>query len=85
MKYWLINYLSPGYLLLRIFFLAGAFIGYFITMVILAGKGWETNSAHNAGIVVGLLLAYNALRPWKIGMSINDINNKLDDLNKKYK
>lgn len=78
MKYWLINYLSPFYLMLRIGFLMGAFFAYF---AVLNGLAWGEFAAG----AVALLFVYNALRPWKVGGNFKDIQNKVDDLSNRYK
>lgn len=80
-----VNYLSPGYFLMRLFWLCSAFIAWFMTTAVLAGQGWSGNSAHNAGLVVGAVLAWNALRPWKVGPSYRDVKNGLDHLNNRLK
>lgn len=84
-RQFLVNYLSPWYFLLRCFWLFNAFVGWLLTTAILAGQGWNPNTAHNIGLVVGFILVWNALRPWKVGPSYNDIKNGLDNLNNRYK
>jgi hypothetical protein len=76
LKSFLINYLSPVYLLLRMGHLITAFVAYFAF------------GANDSGILmyfVPLLLIWNGLRPWGNGTNIKEINNRLDDLNNKYK
>ena len=79
----LVNYLSPWYFLLRLFWIMDAFIGWFFTMAILSGKGWSPQSAHYAGLAVALFFVWIALRPWKIGASYNDISNGIDSVKRK--
>jgi hypothetical protein len=74
------NYINPGYLLFRIgFFMAAGMCG----LMIMGGTfGTLGNLLLGGG---GLWLAWTGIRPWGRGMSINDVNKKLDDLNRKYK
>lgn len=78
MKYWLINYLSPFYLLLRIGFLMGAGMAWILII-------FSTNWGEFIAGAVALLLVYNALRPWKVGGNFKDIQNKIDNLSNKYR
>lgn len=77
MKYWLINYLSPYYLFVRICLLMGAGMAWFLLK-------YSTGIGDFFAGGIALLLVWNAVRPWKIGMSLNDIQNKLDELNDRY-
>ena len=82
-KGFLINYLSPWYFMLRFMMLMSAGIAWLLITAILAGQGWNPDSAHHVGIVVGLLMAWNALRPWQVGPSYNDIKNRLGSIKDK--
>jgi hypothetical protein len=64
MKYWVINYLSPFYLLMRLFFLAGA------------GMAWIVLQSMANPVVTFIITAaliFNAIRPWKIGKSWHEL------------
>lgn len=80
-----VNYFSPWYFLLRCFWLCSAFVMWLMTTAVLAGQWWNHDSAHYAGLAVGAVLVWNALRPWRVGASYNDIKNGLDNLNSKLR
>ena len=81
----LLNYLSPWYLLLRLFWLTDAFLAFFFVSGILAGQGWQGNSSLIGGGLAALFFLWIALRPWKIGASYRDIERKIDQLGNKYR
>jgi hypothetical protein len=54
-----------------------AFIGWFFASAILADHGLNPK----LWLLVGAVLMWNALRPWKVGPSINDIKNSIDRFN----
>lgn len=74
------NYINPAYLLFRIGFLMAAGMCVFMIM----GGTFEIFGNLLLGIGAAWL-AWTGIRPWGRGMSINDVNRKLDDLNRKYK
>ncbi len=78
MKYWLINYLSPFYLFLRIGFLISAAMVWIMFRFV---PDWGELVAW----ISALLLVYNALRPWKVGGNFRVIQNKVDELSNRYK
>ena len=74
------NYLNPFYLLARICWLWGAFLFAFLAPNIDGLSKWNFLL-----YIIALAFLWNGLRPWGKGMSINDINNKLDHLGKKHR
>lgn len=74
------NYLNPFYLIFRVGWLFAGFLCIFVF-----GPFTTDGSALGkfAFLIGGVLLIWNGLRPWGKGMSINDINRKLDDLNRR--
>lgn len=82
MTFWqfLVNYFSPFYFVMRCFWLCNGFIFWMVSTSVFHGWGWSPSAAKNGAIIVGLIFAWNALRPWKIGPSYNDINNKINNL-----
>jgi hypothetical protein len=72
MKYWLINYLSPVYLLLRIGLLMGSGMVWFLLR-------FSTDVGDFFAGAVALILVWNALRPWKTGATVSDIQKKIDE------
>lgn len=81
----LINYLCPWYLLLRLFWLCDALLFFMLTTGYLAGQGWSQNAWLGAGLAVAAVFVWIALRPWKIGASYRDIERKVDQLSNKYR
>mgnify|MGYP001017009405 CR=1 FL=1 len=84
-KQFLVNYLSPWYLTLRLFWFCDAFLGFFFTTGILVGQGWSQRSALFVGYAVAAVFLWIALRPWKVGASYRDIERKVDQLSNKYR
>ena len=78
-KGFLINYFSPVYVCLR--------LGHFIVAFIAWASSHSTNGPGNFGVIIALLFIFNGIRPWKTGasISIKGVNDKLDELNNKYK
>ena len=81
----LLNYLSPWYLLLRLFWLCNAGLCFVLTSGYLAGKGWSQHAWLAGGLAVAAIFVWIALRPWKIGASYRDIERKVEQLNNKYR
>ena len=81
----LLNYLSPWYFLLRLFWLGSATIAFFFTSAILVGQGWSPNGSLVAAVAVASTLAWIALKPWKVGASYNDIKNGVRILEEKLR
>ena len=81
----LVNYLSPFYFLMRCFWLVVAFMGFFFTLAILSSKGWSAQSAQYGAMTVAAFFVWNALRPWKVGASYNEIGSAVRSLEDKIK
>lgn len=82
----LVNYFSPFYFIARCFFLGWAAMSWYVLgYMISAMTQSETNTTVFIFRAIAIILAWNALRPWGKGMSINDINRNLENLNSKYK
>ena len=71
-KNFLVNYFSPFYLMARCFWLILALFTWVLLTGILVGSGWSEKSAYYTAMAIGLVLAWNAIRPWKIGISYNE-------------
>jgi hypothetical protein len=84
-KNFIVNYLSPFYFLARLFFAFWAAMCWFIIPEMASAMGLDRSLALLAFRGLSLVLAWNALRPWKIGASYNDIKSGLDNLQSKLK
>lgn len=72
LKNFLLNYFSPWYFLLRIYFLVMAGVVWALGIGLLVGNaGLSPNTALYVANGLALVLVWNALRPWKIGVSYN--------------
>ncbi len=88
MTFWgfIVNYFSPFYFAARCFFAFWAAMSWFVLWAMAASM-----TGFNEGLCLiffrglAILLAWNALRPWGKGMNLKQINEKLDNLNQKYK
>jgi hypothetical protein len=71
-KNFLLNYLSPFYFIVRCLWLILALFTWALLTGILVGSGWSEKSAHYTAIAISLIIIWNAIRPWKIGISYNE-------------
>ncbi len=86
LKFFLITYFSPFYFLARLFFAFWSIMCWFIVPeLVSAMMGWHRVLTLIAFRGLALALAWNTLRPWKIGASYNDIKNGIDNLQRKLK
>lgn len=85
-KDFMINYFSPYYFVTRILWLIYAAIAFFfVTGVAIAMAGWSLGSSVVAGGLIASVLVWNALRPWKIGASYNDVVGAVTIIKEKIK
>jgi hypothetical protein len=71
------NYLNPFYLFARFMWLWAAFVFGFLLQFIPQFEAWSI-----VGYALAAVCVWVAIKPWGKGMSFNDIQNKLDSLNK---
>lgn len=84
-RQFLVNYLSPFYFLARVFWIAIAAQVWIFGKIILMAFGMGESLAVLAGAGLTASLVWNALRPWKIGPSYNDLKQRLDEFGDRYK
>jgi hypothetical protein len=65
------NYLNPFYVVFRLGWLGMAFAMF---------MAWLGSSSETWYLIVALILAWNGLRPWGKGMSVNDLNNAANNI-----
>ena len=70
------NYLSPFYVIARLFWLWGAFLFALPFSYAQFFEGWQFVS-----YLLAAWMFWVGVKPWDRGMSINDINQKLDKFN----
>lgn len=72
------NYINPFYLMFRIFWLWGAFLLFFLAPYIDGLTEWKF-----VFYLIAVLFVWIGIRPWGGGVSLNDLNRKLDEINKR--
>lgn len=85
LKNFIINYFSPFYFIARFLWLVLAFFVWALLTGILVGSGWNGENATIVAIIASLVIVWNALRPWKIGVSYNEAAQSFKILEDKIK
>lgn len=86
LKTFLINYFSPFYVVARCFFLFLAAAAWFVLPYFVPSiSGWNADLCLYVSRGIALALVLNAIRPWRIGASYNDIKNGLDNIQNRMK
>jgi hypothetical protein len=84
-RQFLVNYFSPVYFVLRCCWLISAFVTPVFTMFVLTGQGASPALAKLCGIAIAAACVWVALKPWKVGASIADIQRSVDEIHKRMK